>query len=56
MDEANQIPPDTGLGTETLDTMARLGIIVTRANTFHYGGYRYTLLQDALAEARRHPR
>ncbi|PAX08837.1 hypothetical protein [Sphingomonas lenta] len=31
------------------------GIVRVPADTFHYGGYRYTNIKDAIAEAKRHP-
>jgi hypothetical protein len=36
------------------DTLAKYGITHAHQDIFHYGGYRYTNLQDAVAEARRH--
>ncbi len=36
--------------------MAKHGITCVAIDNFCYGGYRYTNLQDAIAEAERHPR
>jgi hypothetical protein len=35
--------------------LARYGIVRVPADVFHYGGYRYTNIKDAVAEAKRHP-
>lgn len=35
--------------------MKRYGITQVPAHFYEYGGYRYTNVKDAIAEARRHP-
>lgn len=35
--------------------LAEHGIARVSTDTFHYGGYRYTSIKDAIAEAKRHP-
>ena len=47
---------DTDLGNEAVEEMAKYGITCTQISQFFYGGYRYTNLADAIAEAKRHPR
>lgn len=37
------------------DSWSQLGIRRVVIEEFHYGGYRYSNLKDALAEAQRHP-
>jgi hypothetical protein len=44
-----------GLGTEAVQEMARYGIQCAQMTQFFYGGFRYTNLEDAIAEAKRHP-
>lgn len=42
--------------TDEVDNICRLhGIRRVPAETFEYGGYRYTNVKDAVAEAKRHP-
>ena len=36
--------------------MAKYGITRVRVDNFYYGEFRYTNLDDAIAEAKRHPR
>lgn len=36
------------------ELMDRHGITLVRADQYHVGGYRYTSLADAVAQARRH--
>ena len=45
----------TDLGGEADDEMAKHGIQHVQISQFLYGGYRYANLEDAIAEARRHP-
>jgi hypothetical protein len=45
----------TDLGGEADDEMAKYGIERAQINQFLYGRYRYTNLEDAIAEAKRHP-
>ena len=35
--------------------LTQYGIVRVPADSFHYGGYRYTNIKDAIAEAQRHP-
>jgi hypothetical protein len=44
------------LGGEAIEEMAKYGITCSQISQFSYGGYRYTNLADAIAEAKRHPR
>jgi hypothetical protein len=46
---------DADLGGETLAEMAKYGIKCAQISQFFYGGYRYTNLADAIAEAKRRP-
>jgi hypothetical protein len=46
---------DADLGREAVEEMAKYGITCTQISQFFYGGYRYTNLADAIAEAKRHP-
>jgi hypothetical protein len=41
---------------EVAEAMAKHGITCVPVNNFCYGGYRYTNLQDAIVEAKRHSR
>ncbi|AHE55963.1 hypothetical protein [Sphingomonas sanxanigenens] len=45
--------PTSRTETETLDRMSRLGITRVPADQFHYKGFRYTRLADAVAQAER---
>jgi hypothetical protein len=47
---------DADLGSEAVEEMAKYGITCAQFTQFFYGGYRYTNLADAIAEAKRHPR
>jgi hypothetical protein len=47
---------DTNLDSKALEEMARYGITCSQISQFAYGDYRYTNLEDAIAEAKRHPR
>ena len=47
---------DTDLDSKALEEMAKYGITCSQISQFAYGDYRYTNLEDALAEAKRHPR
>lgn len=40
-------------GPETLQEMAKYGVVRVPVDTFHVGGYRYTNLADAIAQAKR---
>jgi hypothetical protein len=44
------------LSAEAVEEMARYGITRAQINHFFYRGFRYTNLEDAIAEAKRHPR
>ncbi len=44
------------LGRDAGEAMAKYGIIRVRVDNFYYGGFRYSNLDDAIAEAKRHPR
>ena len=44
------------LKVEAIEEMAKYGITLARTDYFCYGGFRYTNLEDAIAEAKRHPR
>jgi hypothetical protein len=48
-------PTDSDLSTEAVDEMVKYGITRARIDHFFYGGFRYTNLGDAIAEAKRHP-
>jgi hypothetical protein len=50
MTAATEDPP-----TDVASTLTKYGITQVSQDIFHYGGYRYTNLQDAVAEAKRHP-
>ena len=41
---------------DVIEKMAKYGITSVQISQFFYGGYRYTNLADAIAEAKRHPR
>ena len=43
--------PTSRTETEAVDLMARLGIKRVPADQFHYKGFRYTRLADAVAQA-----
>jgi hypothetical protein len=47
---------DTNPDSEALEEMAKYGITCSQISQFSYGDYRYTNLEDAIAEAKRHPR
>ena len=47
---------DVDLSDEAKREMAKYGIKCAQISQFFYGGYRYTNLADAIAEAKRHPR
>ena len=47
---------DTNLDGKALEEMAKYGITSSQISQFAYGDYRYTNLEDAIAEAKRHPR
>jgi hypothetical protein len=40
---------------DAVQRMAKYGITRVRIDNFCYAGFRYTNLDDAIAEARRHP-
>jgi len=46
---------DAGLDSEAVEAMAKYGVSRAQLDQFFYGGYRYTNLADAIAEAKRHP-
>jgi len=46
---------DADLGGEALAEMAKYAIKCAQISQFFYGGYRYTNLADAIAEAKRRP-
>jgi len=46
---------ETSLDGDSMEQMAKYGIICSQVNMFFYEGYRYTSLADAIAEAKRHP-
>jgi hypothetical protein len=52
---ATQPEPSHISDAETEDALQRYGIVAVPSQSFEYGGYRYTNIQDAVAEARRHP-
>lgn len=41
---------------QATEEMAKHGIARAPVDYFYYGGFRYTNLEDAVAEAKRHPR
>jgi hypothetical protein len=43
------------ISREAVELMAKHGITRSRADIFGYGGYRYTSLSDAVAQATRQP-
>lgn len=43
------------LRKDASEEMAKFGITRVRVDNFYYGGFRYTNLDDAIAEAKRHP-
>jgi hypothetical protein len=47
---------DEDLGSEAVEEMVTYGITCAQISQFFYGGYRYTNLADAIAEAKRNPR
>ena len=49
-------PNETNIDSKALEEMANYGITCSQINQFAYGDYRYTNLEDAIAEAKRHPR
>lgn len=53
-----QPPKDSGpaISPEGVEEMAKYGITRVPVDYFHYGKYRYTNLDDAIAKAKRHPR
>jgi hypothetical protein len=42
-------------GGDSVERMAQCGITCAHIDIYHYGGFRYTTLDDAIAEAERHP-
>jgi hypothetical protein len=42
--------------TDATEEMAKHGITRVPIDYYYYGGFRYTNLEDAVAEAKRHPR
>jgi len=46
---------EASLDRESVEQMAKYGITCSQIYMFFYGGYRYTSLADAIAEAERHP-
>jgi hypothetical protein len=44
------------LGNDASEAMAKYGITRHHVENFYYGSFRYTNLDDAIAEAKRHPR
>jgi hypothetical protein len=44
-----------GLSTAEVEEMAKHGITCIQINQFLYGGFRYSNVLDAIAEAERHP-
>jgi hypothetical protein len=50
----NQSDVDLASSSETVEEMAKYGIERAQISQFFYGGYRYTNLADAIAEAKRH--
>jgi hypothetical protein len=48
-------PTGSDLSAEAVVEMAKYGIVRAWTNHFIYGGFRYTNLEDAIAEAKRHP-
>ncbi|HEY0627084.1 MAG TPA: hypothetical protein VGD10_10165 [Allosphingosinicella sp.] len=55
MTSATHAQPSELSAAEADKEMKQYGIVRVPADFFEYGGYRYTNLQDAVAEARRHP-
>ena len=53
MTSADQKQPVSTLSDEELDEMAKHGVTRTSVDVFHCGGYRYTNLKDAIAQAKR---
>lgn len=47
---------DANLDRKAVEEMAKYGITCSQISQFVYGDYRYTNLDDAIAEAKRHPR
>lgn len=47
---------DANLDRKAVEEMAKYGITCSHISQFVYGDYRYTNLDDAIAEAKRHPR
>ena len=45
--------PDAGLAPDAVAEMTKYGVTRVPADVFLVGGYRYTNLQDAIAEAKR---
>jgi hypothetical protein len=54
MEPATIDPTGSDLSAEAVDEMAKYGITRAQINHFFYGGFRYTNLGDAIAEAKRH--
>ena len=46
---------DAELDSAAVEQMARYGITCVQISQFRFGDYRYANLEDAIAEAKRHP-
>lgn len=55
MISATHAQPSDASAAEMDAQMQQYGIVRVPADFFEYGGYRYTNLKDAVAEAQRHP-
>lgn len=53
MTSADREEPSPALSPEAAEEMAKYGITRVAVDYFHYGGFRYTNLEDAVAEAKR---
>jgi hypothetical protein len=54
-----QQPPNESspiISSQGTEEMAKYGITRVPVDYYYYGGFRYTNLEDAVAEAKRHPR
>ena len=56
MTSADRDEASPALSPEAAEEMAKYGITRVPVDYFHYGKYRYTSLEDAIAEAKRQQR
>ena len=53
MTSAHDKDATSGLDRQAIEEMAKLGVTRVQVDHFHYGGFHYAVLEDAIAEATR---